>query len=76
MEWVARQVGCGGADYSTASNQRRMVENMVYYMPLRALPAMSQGRLRPCHAAAILELCNGHPLRALGCLLGRRAFPE
>ena len=74
MDWVARRVGCGGADYSTSSNQRKMVENMVYYMPLRALPAMSQGKLRPCHAAAIMELCNGHPLRALRCLIEKRSF--
>ena len=47
---------------------------MVYYMPLRALPAMSQGKLRPCHAAAIMELCNGHPLRALRCLIEKRSF--
>ena len=74
FEWkpeiFGRFVGYSGQDLSAASDLRRQVEGMSYYMPLRAIPGMSLGKITHRQIDALVELCNGHPLRGVRVLLG------
>ena len=65
----ARRMCAGGADLTTASDFRQMVEGMVYHMPLRAIPNMSQGAVSHRQVAALIHLLNGHPIRGVRTLL-------
>ena len=67
-----RRLCAGGADLTTASDFRQMVEGMVYHMPLRSIPAMSQGAVSHRQVAALIHLFNGRPVRGLRVLLGGR----
>jgi len=48
----------------------RMVEEMIAETPLSRLVGLSEGRLSPGLAAALVELAKGRPLAALGRLFG------
>ena len=58
----------GGSDTAT----QRMVERMAADTPLRSLVLFSGGRISFALANAFLAVLNGHYLKALGFLAGRR----
>ena len=63
--------GMGGADVKTASDADRLLDAMVYDMPLRAMTMSAGGKLGVRHAQAVADVFNGRQLRAVRDLLNR-----
>lgn len=55
--------GMGGAGAATASDVDRLLDAMVYDMPLRGLGMATDGAMGMRHAQAVADIFNGHPIR-------------
>ncbi|MEG2394134.1 MAG: hypothetical protein RSC36_03795, partial [Ruthenibacterium sp.] len=61
--------GVGGANADTLVNPEKMMDAMVYDMPIRSLAMVSNGALTPEKVDGLVDILNGHALRGVHALL-------
>ena len=63
--------GVGGASAATTSNLDKMLDGMLYDMPIRSLAMVANGAMTPAKIQGVVDVLNGHLLRGARALLQR-----